>query len=268
VKLAISNIAWDASEDDAIAEVLRREGADGIEIAPTKWRAEPLDATAADIAEFRRSWEDRGLPIVAMQSLLFGKPELQLFGDAKARGAMLGYLRRMLDFASAVGATAVVFGSPKNRSPGVLDSGSANALAVDFLRTLAPHADAAGVAFCVEPVPSRYACDFIQTPAEALELVQRVNQPGIYVNADLGAIIDAGADPQAVLAASRARIGHYHASEIDFVPLADAAIHERAATALREIGYDRWVSVEMKAVGGGGNVDAVTRAIRLARACY
>ena len=43
-RLAVSNIAWEPHEDDAVAEVLRREGVTGVEIAPTKWRPTPYDA--------------------------------------------------------------------------------------------------------------------------------------------------------------------------------------------------------------------------------
>jgi len=76
-RLAVSNIAWEPHEDDAVAEVLRREGVAGVEIAPTKWRPTPYDATPEDIADFRRSWEARGLQIVSLQSLLFGRSDLQ-----------------------------------------------------------------------------------------------------------------------------------------------------------------------------------------------
>ena len=87
-RLAVSNIAWEPQENDAVAEVLRREGVNGVEIAPTKWRARPFDATAEEIAEYRRGWEDRGLRIVSLQSLLFGRPELQLFGSDAVRAAL------------------------------------------------------------------------------------------------------------------------------------------------------------------------------------
>ena len=67
-RLAISNIAWDPVDDDAIVDVLAREGVTGIEIAPTKWRDHPFDATAAEVAAYRDSWEMRGLRIVAAAS--------------------------------------------------------------------------------------------------------------------------------------------------------------------------------------------------------
>lgn len=268
MKLAVSNIAWSASEEAAVVQVLQREGATGIEIAPTKWREQPYEASAADIAEYRASWEHRGLPIIAMQSLLFGRPELQLFADADSRSALIGYLRRVIDLGAALGAGALVFGSPRNRRRGELAPQEATAIAIDFLREIGEHAFGAGVKFCLEPVPERYGCDFVQTPAEALALCEAVDHPGIAVNADLGAMILADDDPRVALSRSRRWTGHFHASEPDFVPLVDAAAHERAAAALRQTGYDGWVSVEMTAAAAGSNAARVEQALRLAKSAY
>jgi sugar phosphate isomerase/epimerase len=266
-RLAVSNIAWEPHDDDAIAEVLRREGVSGVEIAPTKWRARPFDATAEEIAEFRRSWEDRGLRIVSLQSLLFGRPDLQLFGTPGVRAALGDYLRRVIDFAAALGAHALVFGSPKNRQRDSLDIHEATDIAAAFFRDLGPHASVHGVALCIEANPPEYGCDFVTTTAEAVALCAMIDHPGIRVNADLGGMTLAGEDPRASIRSARNFIAHVHASEAHLVELGASADHGAAATALREIGYDGWVSVEMRA-GAQGNVSAVERAVKVARGVY
>src|SRR5581483_3256291 len=105
-RLAISNIAWEPAEDDAIGTVLRTAGVGGVEIAPTKWKENPVRASLADIAEYRKAWEQRGLRIVSMQALLFGRPELQLFGEESSRAAMLDYLQRLVKLGAGLGAKA------------------------------------------------------------------------------------------------------------------------------------------------------------------
>jgi sugar phosphate isomerase/epimerase len=266
-RLAVSNIAWEPHEDDAVAEVLRREGVAGVEIAPTKWRPTPYDAAAEDIADYRRSWEDRGLQIVSLQSLLFGRSDLQLFGTTGVRAALADYLRRVIDFGAALGARALVFGSPKNRLRGALDVVEARAIAAEFFRELGEHAAAQGIAFCLEANPPEYGCDFVTTTAEAVALCAMVEHPGIRVNADLGGMTVAAEDPGASIAAARKFVAHVHASEPHLGELGGAANHAAAARALREIGYDGWVSVEMRAVAHG-NASAVERAVRAARSAY
>ena len=267
-RLAISNIAWQPDEDDAVAEVLRREGITGVELAPTKWRERPLDASTDDVVAYRRTWEDRGLHVVSLQSLLFGRPDLQLFSDDAARVALADYLRRVIDFGALLGACALVFGSPKNRLRGSMTLKDATDIAAPFFHTLGTHASARGVAFCIEANPPEYGCDFVTTTAEAAELCAVVDHPGIRINADLGGMTLAGEDPLAAIQSTKAFVAHVHASEPHLAELGLVADHALAASALDAIEYDGWVSIEMRAGADGDNVGAVERAVRRAKREY
>lgn len=267
MKLAVSNIAWERAEDDEVAELLRRENITGVELAPTKWRDDPYNQPAEDVEGLRRYWEDRGLQVSSLQALLFGKQELQLFGDESSRAALLDYLKRAIDFAARLGAGALVFGSPKNRARGDMPMADAMYVATDFLRELGEHAAPLGQLFCVEANPPEYSCDFINTTAEAVELCRRVNHPNIRVNADMGGMSLSSEDPKTEVLAAGSFIGHFHASEPHLVELSSASPHRKAAEGLRAIKYDRWVSVEMRG-GPSDRVVAVQRAVRLAKSRY
>lgn len=271
MNLAVSNIAWDPSQDDEIAELLRREGVGGVEIAPTKWRERPLEAPSADAVLYRRAWEDRGLPIVSIQSLLFGRPDLQLFGDARSRADMLDYLRRVIEMSAWLDARAVVFGSPKNRLRGSLSMVAALDIAADFFRAIGDHARDHGVMFCIEANPPAYGCDFITTTQEAVDLCLVVNHPAIRLNADLGGITMSNEDVRPTLRAAASFLGHFHASEPNLAELGAAADHGAAAAGLEAIGYSGWVSIEMRSAGAAGdnkNIAAVGRAVRRAKEAY
>jgi D-psicose/D-tagatose/L-ribulose 3-epimerase len=258
-------------EDDAVARLLVGEGVTGIEIAPTKWRERPLNASALDVAAFRRTWEDRGLRIVSLQSLLYGRSDLQLFADETQRQAMIDYLRRMIDLGAGLGARTLVFGSPKNRTRGDMAERDASAIAVDTFRQLGGHASERGVLFCLEANPPEYACDFITTTAEAVALCRAVDQRGLRVNADLGGMTLSHDDPGLCVADAAGAIGHFHASEPHLSELGASADHRRAAEGLTRIGYPGWVSIEMRNVvpfASDANVDAIRRAVRLAKAAY
>jgi sugar phosphate isomerase/epimerase len=271
VKLAVSNIAWDPSQDDEIAELLRREGVGGVEIAPTKWRERPLESSSADAMSYRRAWEDRGLPIVSIQSLLFGRPDLQLFGGAGSRADMLDYLRGIIELGAALGARALVFGSPKNRIRGALPMADALEISGDFFRVIGEHARDHAVVFCVEANPPAYGCDFITTTQEAVDLCLVVNHPAIRLNADLGGITMSNEDVRSTLRAAESFVGHFHASEPNLAELGAAADHAAAADALKAVRYSGWVSIEMRAAGRAGdktNIAAVGRAVRRAKEAY
>jgi len=268
MRLAVSNIAWDRSEDDRVAEALRREGVTGIEIAPTKWRDDPLRAPAADIEGLRREWNDQGLRIVSLQALLFGRPDLQLFGSDASRAAMFGHLERTVDFAAAVGAHALVFGSPGNRKRGSMSLANATSVAVDFLQKLGAYAHDRGTTVSLEANPVEYGCDFVTTTADAVALCNAVGHPGIGVNGDLGGIMLAGEDPVSALESAASRLVHVHASEPALAELSVRDEHIAAGRALSKMRYDGWVSIEMRAVGGGQNVSAVERAVKAAKTAY
>jgi len=271
VKLAVSNIAWESSQDDSIADALRREGVSGVEIAPTKWRDRPLEASSSEIAAYRRRWEDRGLPIVSVQALFFGRPDLQLFGEARNRAEMLAYLRAIMRLGAGLGAHAFVFGSPKNRRRGSLPLPQALDIATRFFRAAGDYAREYGVALCIEANPPEYGCDFITTTSEAVEMCRVVDHPSVRVNADLGGMTMANEDVRASLEKAKPFIGHFHASEPNLATLGADADHDAAGSALEAISYAGWISIEMRApvqATADDNLAIVEQAVRLAVRAY
>jgi len=263
-RLAVSNIAWEPAEDDAVAEVLRLRGVSGVEIAPTKWRERPFDAKPSEIAAYRRMWEDRGFRVVSLQALLFGRPDLQLFGASRAE--LRDYLKRVVDFAATIDAHALVFGSPKNRVRGTLSMDDAISSAADFLRDIGPYCADRGTTLCIEANPVEYGCDFVTTTAEAVALCRAVDHPGVRVNVDLGGITMSNEDATSAITNARDVIGHYHASEPNLAEIGAASPHADAGRALQSVGYSKWISIEMRATGN--NVTAVERALATVKRSY
>lgn len=267
VRLAVSNIAWSPANDSAVAQLLVDEGVTGVELAPTMWRDNPYDAPRADVVALRTRWENRGLAIASLQALLFGRPEVQLFGDAASRAALDTVLRQAIDFAHMLGARALVFGAPKNRQRGVLPMRDAMSIAADFFTPLAEYAHARGAAICLEANPAEYGCDFLVRTSEAVELCRAIDHPGVRVNGDVGGMILAGEDVTSSVEAAAPYLGHFHASEPQLAALASEAAHARAAASLERIGYDGWASIEMRR-GERDEMEAIRRAIRFARNTY
>ena len=113
MRLAISNIAWDISEDTSVAKLLGKFDVDAVDVAPGKYFPDPVSARYEDIAKVRQWWADHGIEITGMQSLLFGTTGLNVFGDTKSQQAMLEHLRAVCRIGAGLGATRLVFGSPK-----------------------------------------------------------------------------------------------------------------------------------------------------------
>jgi len=266
MKLAVSNIAWPISQDEQVAELLLRAGITGVEIAPTKIWPNPLEATDSQILDYRRFWESRGLSIIAAQALLFGHPELTLFESAEVRKQTLDYLKGIIRVCALAGAKALVFGSPKNRKRGNRTAEDVWPEAVEFFTELGEAAHRAGTTLVLEANPADYGADFITRGAEALQLVQAVNNPGFQLHLDTACMQLAGDDPPSLITNSVKVLKHFHASEPHLAPLGQGGIdHDTFRTLLEKDNYRGWVSLEMRqpepfsVEGFGGSLELLNR---------
>jgi len=268
MKLAVSNIAWPSGADEDAFAVLDQHGVAGLEVAPTKLWPKPAEVPPGEVRRYREGVERHGLRVVAAQALLFGRPDLTVFGDAGTREATLEYLGAIVRLCAALGAEALVFGSPKNRRVGGLAPETAWRIAEEFFGRLAEVADRHGTVVVMEANPPEYEADFVTRAAEAAELVRRVNRPGLRLHLDTACMSLAGDDVAGVLEAHAPLLHHFHVSEPRLAPVSDATVdHPRFAEALRRSGYDRWVSIEMRAPEPF-SADALDGAVAWAKRVY
>jgi sugar phosphate isomerase/epimerase len=248
MRLAVSNIAWPADQDAAVADRLGALGVTGIEVAPTKAWPNPPAATDAEIDAYRAFWNGRGIEIVAAQALLFGRPELTVFDSAEVRAKTLDYLTGIVRVCARLGARALVFGSPKNRRVGDRPRAEAQGVAVEFFRTLAATAHAAGTTVVLEANPPEYGADFVTRAGGAIELVKAVDHPGFRLHLDTGCMTLAGDPVRETFAAGFPLAHHFHVSEPNLDPPGTSGTVDHAAFAaeLHARGYAGWVSLEMR----------------------
>ena len=267
MRLAVSNIAWSRDNDAAVAALLRTFGVTGVELAPTVVWPDPLSISPVDVRAYRDWWDGEGFTVVALQALLFGHPELVLFGGPEAREGMLQHLTGMIALGAQLGAQTLVFGSPRNRSVGELPADHAQAIAVEFFREIGRRATEHGVAVCIEPNPAAYHCDFVTTVAEGVALVEAVSSAGFGLHIDAGAMAINGEAIEASLALAAKSMRHFHASEPFLEPLGlGTTPHERCADALVQLGYPYWVSMEMRAPAPAA--DALHNPLKVLQARY
>ena len=213
MRIAISNIAWDVSEDEQISKLLSKYQVDAIDIAPGKYFPNPAKATREDIAKVKSYWTGKGIEIIGMQSLLFGTQGLNVFGSKKSQQAMLDHLSEVARIAMGIGATRLVFGSPKNRDREGLTDEQTLIIAKDFFTKLGNIANEYGIIFCLEPNPICYGANFMISARETFDAVSAINHPAIKMQLDTGAITINQESISEVLAYSLNQIGHVHVSE-------------------------------------------------------
>jgi sugar phosphate isomerase/epimerase len=269
MRLAISNIAWDISEDEEIAKLLNRYDVDAIDVAPGKYFPEPAKATDEEIARVKRWWEERGIEITGMQALLFATTGLNVFGSPEVQHAMLQHLTAVCRIGAGLGATRLVFGSPKNRDRQGLNDEQVREIAISFFRRLGDIARSYGVVICLEPNPPCYGANFMTTSTETAWVVGQIAHPAIQMQLDTGAHAINGEDPLTVLQHCAMLIGHIHASEPDLLPLGDGGTdYGKAAAALKQQLPNYVVSIEMLATKNEPHPASIERALGVAICHY
>lgn len=270
MNVGVSNIAWPAEEEEAVADALAAAGVTQVEIAPTKVFDDPLDVSDEAIARYREFWESRGIRIVAFQSLLFGRGDLHLFGDAASREGFVGHIARFLELGGRMGAGALVFGSPKNRIvPEGMGATEAFDLAAAAFGRLGRIAADNGTCLCIEPNPSQYGGNWVTDADAGAAIVSAVDSPGFRLHLDAAGMTLAGDDVGRAIRDHAVLLRHFHISAPNLEQLEDTVVdHPAAARALVDVGYAGTASIEMKSGAPGTAVARVDAALALARTHY
>lgn len=275
MKVAFSNLAWPAELDEEMLSGFPERGFVALEVAPTRLWTDPLAQDRAEVARVRAVVEGQGMHIVALQSLLFQRPELQLFGPGAAREGLIAHLTGMARLASWLGATRLVFGSPGNRRRGDLSVERADEIAIDAFCRLGAAAADLGVCFCIEANPVDYNCDYLTDAVASTAFVRAVASPGVRLHLDTACMALAGDDATERIQVGADVLAHVHASAPKLGPVGPEGPvdHEAVAAALRAIDYDDHISVEMLPPVGPDDADqdvpsAVWRTAEYVRKTY
>lgn len=247
MRLAASNIAWSPEDNFEAYSALAQAGFSGLEVAPTRFiRNRPYTPKNIEKAQHfaEAALEAASLRICSVQSIWFGQAE-QIFGSQSERELLLRQTQGAVDFASAIGSTHIVFGSPKNRQR---EYSQDVRIGHEFLAACAAYAEIRGVTIGLEANPKSYGSNYITSTLEALLVVQTINSPSLRVNLDLGAVIE-NEEAIADLAGVLPFTSHVHISEPHLRAVEERAEHRELQRLLKKVDYEGWVSLEMAPSG-------------------
>lgn len=261
MRISISNIAWEKDEEPEIAELLQRLGVTAVDVAPSKYFQNMSSASDSDISNVRHWWNERGISVYGMQSLLYGTKGLNVFGDSDSQERLLAHLGHVCRIAEGLGAKRLVFGSPKNRDRSGLSDKEAEDIALRFFSRLGDIAQSHGVVITLEPNPVCYGTNWVTTTKEAYAFVKGLGNPGIAMQLDTGTVTTNSEDT-AEFSEVKDAVGHVHLSEPKLLPLCLAPLEHndvfRAAAGIAP----GTVTIEMLTKGQGSTAELVERSVR------
>ncbi|MCA1563807.1 MAG: sugar phosphate isomerase/epimerase [Acidobacteria bacterium] len=247
MRFAICNELFEDWAFDRVCRYVKSVGYEGLELAPFTLVPLITDLDPARRADLRTQAADAGVAIVGLHWLLAGTQGLHLTSpDPGVRKRTSEYLIALAEATRDLGGDVMVFGSPKQRSvaAGVSWEQAFDSAVDTFLRAMQGVADS-GVTICMEPL-APVETNFINSCAEGARLMEAVGHRNFMLHLDVKAMSSEERPVTDLIREYSPRAGHFHANDsnmkgpgfgtVDFVPIFGA---------LREAGYDRWVSVEV-----------------------
>ena len=159
-------------------------GYDGLELAPFTVSDAPHVMPSADRAALRQAASNAGIAITSLHWLLLAPEGLSLTSsDAAVRARTVDVMKRLVELCHDLGGSAMVHGSPAQRMLPDHDAEAARCWAVDAFAQVAPNAEAAGVAYCIEAL-STQETNFITSLSEAAAIVDAIASPALRTMLD------------------------------------------------------------------------------------
>ncbi|MDW8308368.1 MAG: sugar phosphate isomerase/epimerase family protein [Verrucomicrobiales bacterium] len=247
MKFAICNEIYQNWRLEEVFAHAARLGYAGVEVAPFTLADSVNEIPSAERQRLRDAAARHGIEVVGLHWLLVKPEGLHLnHPDAAIRRRTAAYFCDLVDCCADLGGRVMVVGSPKQRSllPGVSREQAWEWTAATF-RDAVKRAEDRGVTICLEPLAPAET-NFINTAAEAIEFVRPFGSERFKIILDVKAMCAESKPIPQIIRESWPHFAHFHANDrnlkgpgfgdVDFGPI---------VTALREVGYDGWVSVEV-----------------------
>lgn len=248
MKFAICQELFESTPWAEQCRIIADVGYTGIEAAPFSIGDDLASVPESQLTEMKTVAADHGLEIIGLHWLLAKTEGLYLTSpDSDVQQRTVDYLGLLARSCAALGGRVLVFGSPQQRNllPDV-STEQAMDIAADVFRRATPAFEAADVLLCMEPLTTKET-DFVNTCAEAADLIRRVDHPTFVLHQDVKAMLGAESDTvESLIHEYRDLCGHFHVNDTnllgpgmgdtDFTPI---------LRALQDVNYSGWVSVEV-----------------------
>ncbi len=229
---------WSGAFDASIPlEAVKKAGADGIEIPV-------FDPVAFDVPGFRKALAAHDLACTVCSVNPPGKNPIS--DDPAARAAAADHWNRVIHLTAEVGADRLVGPtySPVGYLPGRRRTPEEWKRGVEFHQRLIAPLEQAGVHLAVEPL-NRFETHFLNTADDAVQFVEKVGGSHVGILFDT---FHANIEEKNVAAACRACgkwLKHVHTCENDRgVPGSGHVDWSGLFSALKDLGYDGWLTIE------------------------
>jgi D-psicose/D-tagatose/L-ribulose 3-epimerase len=238
MRFGVNTLIWSAAVDRSIPfEAIKAAGADGVEVPV-------FDGATLDLGFLKKMLSDHALACTFCSVNPAGKNPIS--EDASVRAATFEHWKRLIDAAAQAGAELIAGPTyaPVGYLPGRRRNRDEWKWGVDFHQRLDPLLAGANVQMAVEPI-NRFETYFLNTAADAVKFAEEIGSPRIGILLDtFHANIEEKNVPDAYRLCGK-WLRHVHTCENDRgIPGTGHVDWQGVFQALRDIGYDGWLTIE------------------------
>ena len=229
-------------------DLAARLGYDALEVAPFTFVDDPRELRSHDVRRLKKMAEDAGIGVSSLHWLLSSPAGLSITtADVEVRRRTLQVMEALVNVCAELGGSVLVHGSPAQREVSREDpDGDAKRASEAFAR-VADVAQAAGVTYCIEPLSPQETV-FVNTVAEAEDIVARVGSPALRTMLDTRAARLSESDPVSEVlekGLSAGTIAHVHVNDSSkLAPGQGEDTFAEVFEVLLRLGYRGTVAVE------------------------
>lgn len=260
-KYAMCNESMQSLPWEKQCEIIATAGYKAVEIAPFTLVKEGIqEISSTKRNEMLQVIKDNGLECAGLHWLLAPPPHGLHFTtpDENIRKKTIAYLDALIDFCGDLKGEVMVFGSPKQRNTQGISIDDAKKYFAEGLATVADHAQQRDVKILIEHLDTSQT-DVVNTLAEAKAIVDQVNHSAIQMMFDFHNTPNETEPFHFLIEKFFKNIYHVHVQEMDGKHLGlGNAVNDfvKGFQTLKDLGYDRWISLEVFDFSPGGKVIA------------
>ncbi|HBE68182.1 MAG TPA: D-tagatose 3-epimerase [Planctomycetaceae bacterium] len=228
-------------------ELTRECGYTGWEIAPFTLGRRPEQLPTERRDQLAKQIERAGVEVIGLHWLLAKTEGYHLTTDDSAtRSRTAKYLGDLAKLCRDLGGKVMVLGSPQQRNfPASMTHQEADNNAIDVIQQALPLLEANEVTLALEPLGPGEG-NFWNHASQTVRVIEAIGSPNVQLHLDVKAMSTEGKPIADVIRESHEHMAHFHANDPNLLgPGMGDVPFEPIFDALRTVGYEGWVSVEV-----------------------
>lgn len=235
--LSVSNLAWDHNDNESIFSELKKLNINHVEGVLTKidsWGNLNSDV----IKRYKERLDNHNIKIKSIQSIFYGV-DVNGFHDTNK---IVQHIEKLIGYCKILGVNVMVLGSPTLRR----DTKNLNQSLKQTFKLIDELLHNTDIELSIEPNTKEYGGSYFFNLEEICGFILNSNLRKIKTMVDTHNLLLENNDPCTDIKEYFEYINHVHISEPNLGPINNINFHEKFSRTLKELNYNKIITLEMK----------------------